>query len=50
MNLLRAGLRFNTLTMRMACEDRRTPEQITAALRAMVGGRRRPPGTAVPTR
>ena len=27
--------------------DQRKPEEITAALRAMVGGRRRPPGTAV---
>ena len=31
----------------MAREDQRTPEEITAAMRAMVGGRRRPPGTAV---
>jgi uncharacterized protein (TIGR03083 family) len=45
--LLRSGLRFNAVTLRMACEDRRAPEQITAALRATVGGRRRPPGTAV---
>jgi uncharacterized protein (TIGR03083 family) len=45
--LLRAGLRFNALTLRMACADRRTPHEITASMRAMVGGRRRPPGTAV---
>ena len=45
--LLRSGFRFNAVTLRMAREDRRTSEQITAALRGMVGGRRRPPGTAV---
>jgi uncharacterized protein (TIGR03083 family) len=45
--LLRSGFRFNALTLRMARDDQRKPEEITAALRAMVGGRRRPPGTAV---
>jgi uncharacterized protein (TIGR03083 family) len=45
--LLRSGFRFNALTLRMARHDQRKPEEITAALRAMVGGRRRPPGTAV---
>ncbi|MFY9921843.1 MAG: maleylpyruvate isomerase family mycothiol-dependent enzyme [Mycobacterium sp.] len=45
--LLRSGFRFNAAMLRMAREDRRTPQEITAALRAMVGGRRRPPGTAV---
>jgi uncharacterized protein (TIGR03083 family) len=45
--LLRSGFRFNALTLRMGREDRRAPAEITAALRAMVGGRRRPPGTAV---
>jgi uncharacterized protein (TIGR03083 family) len=45
--LLRSGFRFNALTLRMARNDQRKPEEITAALRAMVGGRRRPPGTAV---
>lgn len=45
--LLRSGFRFNALTLRMGREDRRAPEEITAALRAMVGGRRKPPGTAV---
>ncbi len=34
------------LMLRMARDDQRTPGEITAALRAMVGGRRRPPGTA----
>ena len=47
LELLRAGFRFNALTLRLGREDRRTPEEITAAMRAMVGGRRRPPGTAV---
>ena len=45
--LARSGFRFNAVTSRMGREDRRTPEEITAAMRAMVGGRRRPPGTAV---
>ncbi len=44
--LARSGFRFNAVTLRMARDDRRTPQQITEALRAMVGGRRRPPGTA----
>ena len=45
--LARSGFRFNAVTLRMARDDRRTPKEITAAMRAMVGGRRRPPGTAV---
>ncbi len=45
--LLRSGLRFNAAMLRMAQQDQRTPQEITAALRAMVGGRRRPPGTTV---
>jgi uncharacterized protein (TIGR03083 family) len=45
--LLRSGFRFNALTLRMGRDDRRKPDEITAAMRAMVGGRRRPPGTAV---
>ncbi len=45
--LLRSGLRFNAFTLRFAREDARRPEEITAAMRAMVGGRRRPPGAAV---
>ena len=44
--LLRSGFRFNKTAHRMATEDTRTPEQITAALRGMVGSRRRPPGTS----
>ena len=44
--LLRSGFRFNATTLRMGREDRRPPREITEALRAMVGGRRKPPGTA----
>jgi uncharacterized protein (TIGR03083 family) len=44
--LARSGFRFNAVTLRMAGDDERTPQQVVAALRAMVGGRRRPPGTA----
>ena len=45
--LMRSGFRFNALMSRMGREDSRTPEEITAAMRAMVGRRHRPPGTAV---
>jgi uncharacterized protein (TIGR03083 family) len=44
---LRSGFRFNVMMSRLAREDQRTPEEITAAMRRMVGVRRRPPGTAV---
>ena len=47
LELLRSGIRFNALTLRMARDDQRKPEEITAAMRAMVGVRRHPPGTAV---
>jgi uncharacterized protein (TIGR03083 family) len=47
LELLRSGMRFNALTLRMAREDQRKPEEITAAMRGMAGVRRRPPGTAV---
>jgi uncharacterized protein (TIGR03083 family) len=43
----RSGLRFNEAVARVAREDASTPEQLVATLRGMVGGRRRPPGTAV---
>jgi uncharacterized protein (TIGR03083 family) len=46
LELLRTGMRFNALTLRMGLEDQRKFEEITAALRGMVGVRRRPPGTA----
>jgi uncharacterized protein (TIGR03083 family) len=44
---VRSGFRFNAMVSRVARADPRTPEEIVAALRAMVGVRRRPPGTAV---
>ena len=47
LELLRSGMRFNALTLRMARDDQRKPEEISAAMRAMVGVRRHPPGTAV---
>lgn len=34
-DLLRSGFQFNALMMRMARDDRRSPAEITAALRAM---------------
>jgi uncharacterized protein (TIGR03083 family) len=44
---VRSGFRFNAMLARVAKEDTRHPEEIIAALHAMVGVRRRPPGTAV---
>ena len=44
---VRSGFRFNHMIARVAREDASTPEEIVATLRGMVGGRRRPPGTAV---
>jgi uncharacterized protein (TIGR03083 family) len=44
---IRSGFRFNSMTYGYARRDTRTPAELTAALRAMVGVRRRPPGTAV---
>jgi uncharacterized protein (TIGR03083 family) len=44
---MRSGFRFNAMLARVAREDTREFEEIVAALRAMVGVRRRPPGTAV---
>jgi uncharacterized protein (TIGR03083 family) len=43
---LRSGFRFNAMMVRVAREDPRTPEEIVSALRAMVGQRRKPPGTS----
>src|SRR3954452_21052255 len=43
----RSGFRFNEAVARLAREDTSTPAEIVATLRGMVGGRRRPPGTAV---
>jgi uncharacterized protein (TIGR03083 family) len=42
---LRSGFRFNALMDQLARGDRRTPDQLVAALRAMPGNRRHPPGT-----
>ncbi len=42
---LRSGFRFNSMMDNLARDDARTPEQLVAALRAMPGNRRRPPGT-----
>ncbi|KUI30850.1 hypothetical protein AU196_23950 [Mycobacterium sp. IS-1742] len=44
---VRSGFRFNAMVSRLARQDPRPPDEIVAALRAMVGVRRRPPGTAV---
>jgi uncharacterized protein (TIGR03083 family) len=43
----RSGFRFNAMMSRAAREDRRSPQEIVTNIRAMVGQRRRPPGTAV---
>ena len=42
---VRYGFRFNAMMAGLARRDTRTPDQIVAALRAMVGGRKHPPGT-----
>ena len=44
---LRSGFRFNAMMRRVAAQDARPTGEIVDALRAMVGQRRRPPGTAV---
>jgi uncharacterized protein (TIGR03083 family) len=44
---VRSGFRFNAMLQRAAREDTSTPEEVVATLRALVGVRRRPPGTAV---
>jgi uncharacterized protein (TIGR03083 family) len=41
----RSGFRFNAVVHRMAVTDARTPTELAATLRAMVGSRRHPPGT-----
>ncbi|MBX7433570.1 maleylpyruvate isomerase family mycothiol-dependent enzyme [Mycobacterium sp. Y57] len=43
--VVRCGFRFNTAVHRLAIADTRTPAQIAADLRALVGFRRHPPGT-----
>ncbi|BCI54478.1 hypothetical protein NIIDNTM18_37560 [Mycolicibacterium litorale] len=47
LELMRSGFRFNAMVARTATEDRRGPDELVAALRAMAGVRRRPPGTTV---
>lgn len=47
LEIARSGFRVNDAIARVAREDTSTPEQLVATLREMVGGRRRPPGTAV---
>ncbi len=44
---VRSGFRFNEMVARTAREDASEPAEIVSTLREMVGGRRRPPGTAV---
>ena len=44
---VRSGFRFDRMVSRLARDDTREPAEITAALRAMIGDRRRPPGTNV---
>lgn len=44
---LRSGFNFDAMMVRIAKEDRRPPSEVVAALRGMVGQRRKPPGTAV---
>lgn len=42
----RSGFRFDPMIRRLALEDSRSQQQIVAALRAMVGSRRKIPGTS----
>jgi len=42
---VRTGFRFNAMMDHLVRADRRTPAELTAALRGMAGARRRPPGT-----
>lgn len=41
----RSGFRFNAVVHRMAVTDTRSPAQVAAQLRDLVGSRRHPPGT-----
>ena len=43
--VLRSGFRFDPMIRRLALEDDRSQAQIVAALRAMIGSRRKIPGT-----
>ena len=44
--VLRSGFRFNAMIHRAAVQDKQSPAELTAALRAMRGSRKRPPGTS----
>jgi len=44
--MVKSGFRFNTMMHRLAVDDTRSPQEIAAAMRAMRGSRRRPPGTS----
>jgi uncharacterized protein (TIGR03083 family) len=44
---VRSGFRFDSMASRLARADTRSPDEITAALRAVVGVRRKPPGTKI---
>lgn len=44
---LKSGFRFDPMIRRLAVEDTRTQPEIVAALRGMVGSRRKVPGTSV---
>ena len=44
---LRSGFRFDPMIRRLAVEDSRSRAEIAAALRSMVGARRKVPGTSV---
>ena len=42
----KSGFRFDPMIRRLAVEDRRSPAEIVAALRGMVGSRKKVPGTS----
>lgn len=44
---VKSGFRFDPMIRRLGVEDRRSQSEIAAALRAMVGARRKVPGTSV---
>lgn len=44
--VLRSGFRFNAMMVRIAKEDPRPGREVALAVRAMVGQRRKPPGTS----
>ena len=44
---LKSGFRFDPMIRRLAVEDTRSQQEIVAALRGMIGSRRKVPGTSV---